>query len=132
MTRSVQAYRALHLLAVALAAVPFAFALIRAIRTGHDFRYFWVAFASLIGAAGVVTIARAPRKTPSVPFAISAAAFVASTLLGAAVAMLLGSRFGPGMLVVAGSFGLCCAAACLVHAAAHRTTDRTTSPNVRR
>jgi hypothetical protein len=116
MTRSVPAPWRLHPLSVIFAAVPFAFALIRAVRTGYDYRYFWVAFASLIGAAGIVAISRGSRRSLPIAFALSAAAFVSSTLLAMVAAMLLGTRMGPGMLVVAASFGICFATGVLVHA----------------
>src|SRR3954468_21516195 len=116
MTRSVPARWRLRGLSVPFTAVPFAFGLIRAVRTGYDFRYLWMAFASLIGAAGIIAISRGSRRPVPIAFALSAAAFVSSTLLAMVAAMLLGTRMGPGMLVVAASFGLCFATGVLVHA----------------
>ena len=59
-----------------LAAVPVAFSLIRAIGTGDDFRYLWMAAAAFLG-AGVVTIPghATPSRSPvSLIRAVSAVA----------------------------------------------------------
>lgn len=106
--------RLLRSLAIALAALPLAFGLVRAISTGNDLRYVWVALASLLGAAVIMAVARSSSVGPLVAVAMSAAVFVISTFLAMLAALLLGTRMGAGMLVVASSFGLCCAASCLL------------------
>lgn len=95
--------RALALLA---AAVPFVFGLIRLAQTGNDARYLVVATASLCGAAVAMKLARTARLV---------VVFVAATMLAVAAAMLMGTRFGPGILVVAAAFGFCFAAASAIH-----------------
>ena len=122
MSRSSQARR-LHALSIAFAAVPFAFAMVRAIRTGHDLRYVCVALGSLLGAAAVWAAGKRSSRTLSVAVSLSALAFVGATLSGIMVAMLLGTRLGAGLLIVASSFGLCCAAGGLLHALAGRLDD---------
>jgi hypothetical protein len=102
-------------LSIAAAAVPFAFASIRAAQTGTDFRYFWVALAGLLGAAAAVRLRRADARLPSAAAALAIGAFVIATLLSVAGALLIGTRLGPGLLVVAASFGLCFAAAVFLH-----------------
>ena len=47
-------------------------------------------------------------------------ALVAATLLAMVAALLLGTRLGPGLLVVAPSFGLCLVASCLLYMLASR------------
>ena len=98
-------------LSVVSGAMPFAFGLIRAFRTGNDVRYLWIALAGLLGAAAVMTVG---RQTPRIwqVVALSARAFVLSTTLAIGAALLLGTTLGPGLLVVAASFGLCFAAGC--------------------
>lgn len=101
-------------IAMFVAAVPFAFAVIRAIRTGSDVRYVWVALASLAGAAAVQTAGRSYGRTPALAVAVAAAVFVAATVSAVSAALLMGTRLGPGILIVAASFGMCFAASCLL------------------
>src|SRR5262245_9649740 len=109
--------RLLRVASIAAAAVPFAFASIRAAQTGQDFRYLWVAFAGLLGAVGAVGVARA-REWRSAPGALATAAFVVSTLFSVAAAVLIGTKPGLGLLVVAASFALCFAAGAFLDALA--------------
>ena len=106
--------RRLVALAGCFAAAPFAFALIRFIQTGSDLRYFWVACASLLGAVVVRAFRTDSSRRPQAVLARSAGAFVAATLLAVSTATLLGTRVGPGILVVASAFGFCCAAGALL------------------
>ena len=91
-----------QVLAVVAAAVPFAFGLIRLIQTGNDGRYLVVAAASLAGAGAAIKFARRAKV---------AAVLVAATLSAVVAALLLGTRLGLGILVVAASFGCCFAVA---------------------
>jgi hypothetical protein len=104
-------YRAL---AIVAAATPFAFALIRAVQTGSDFRYFWLAAASLAGAAVTASVGRASRNV-SYDVLVLLAAVVMATAAAAASAMLLGTRWNVGMLIVASAFGLCSAVGCFLY-----------------
>jgi uncharacterized membrane protein YoaK (UPF0700 family) len=104
-----------RLTAVLFAALPIAFALIRAVRTGNDLRYLWVALASLLGAAAVMIVTRAfTQSRPAAP-ALSTAVFLVAMLLAVFAAWLLGTTIGPGILIVAASFGFCFSAACLIY-----------------
>ena len=105
----------LRFLSIVFAALPIAFGLIRAITTGTDLRYLWLAFAALLSAAGVMVLGRAYASQPFARVALSAGAFVISTLFAMSTALLLGTTFNFGMLIVASAFGLCCAASCLLH-----------------
>ena len=107
--------RLLRFLSIAFASLPIAFGLIRAITTGKDLRYVWLAFAALLGAAGVTALGHAYARQASARVALAAGAFVISTLFAIATALLLGTTFNPGMLIVASAFGLCGAASCLFH-----------------
>jgi hypothetical protein len=106
--------RGVHAVSILFAAAPFAFAAIRAVTTGNDFRYVWVALAGFCGAAAVMAPARARVHTPNAAVAASAAVFACATTLAVIAALLLGTRLGPGILVVAAAFGGCLAMACLL------------------
>ena len=105
----------LDVISIIFAATPIGFALIRAITTGHDWRYLWVALAALLGAAVVMVVGRPYRRRPMANVSVSLVAFVFSTVLAMVAALSIGTRFGPGILIVAASFGLCCAASCLAY-----------------
>jgi CHASE2 domain-containing sensor protein len=112
---SAKTSKMLSLLAGLAAVAPFAFGIIRAITTGTDFRYIWVALASGLGAAAANRL-RTPRA-PGVSNALelAAAVFVVATLGAAVAAWLLGTTPNLGMLVVVSAFGVCFgAAACLL------------------
>jgi hypothetical protein len=92
---------------VLVGAVPVIFGLIRAVSTGDDVRYLWVAAAALIGS---VVAMRPGRGTPgpahvSLGRALSAVAFGA--VCAAATALLMGTTAGPALAIVSGAFGLC-------------------------
>lgn len=104
-------HRTSQLLGVLFAAVPFAFAAIRAIRTtGDDVRYVWVALASLLGASVVMVVQHddAARRN-RIPL-LAAGVFLLSTLTAVLAAWLLGTRVGPGSVLVGSAFGCCYAA----------------------
>ena len=109
----------LRALAILFGAIPFAFGLIRAIETGTDVRYVWVALAAMFG--GMIVIARVRRSGRSLqPAALAVAVFVTSLFLAIGTAMLLGTRLGPGILVVAAGFAGCFAAAAVASVTAAR------------
>ena len=112
--------RLLSAVALLVAAVPFGFGLVRAVRTGSDVRYLWVAAASLIGAMAVVAIGRTFGTRPYGAGVLSVVTFVVATLFGIGAALLLGARAGPGILVVASAFGACFALSSLLHLLGHR------------
>jgi hypothetical protein len=102
----------LQVVAALAALLPIAFGLIRAIQTGTDFRYVWVASVSLAGAASVIAFARLRRlKLATVSIGI----FAIATACGMLMALLLGTRFNAGMLVVVSAFGFCFATAWTLH-----------------
>ena len=89
------------------AAVPLAFALIRALGPHHDRRYVWVAAAALVGATVVTTVGMRRRAAA---LGLSIVSFVVSALLAAAAGFLVGARSIGGLGAVAAGFALCCAA----------------------
>ena len=101
-------------LSLAAAGIPLVFASIRAMQTGWDFRYFLIAVAGLLGAAAPLAFGRR-YPTGHDTFAITIAAFVVAVLLSILAAMAIGTRLGPGLIVVAGSFAACSAAAVFFH-----------------
>ena len=105
--------RLVRAMALVITGVPFGFASIRAIQTGWDFRYFVIAVAGLLGAAAVVAVPRVYITGGTV--ARTVAAFVAAALLSVLAAMTIGTRLGPGLLVVAAAFACCFAAAVWLH-----------------
>jgi hypothetical protein len=109
--------RGSQLLSILFGAVPFAFALVRAVRTGYDLRYLWVALGALLGATIAVAIRKAPGTRTLLGLGLTA--FVLATLLATAVALFLGTQFGPGVLLVASGCGGCLAARCVLYALAH-------------
>src|SRR5436190_24404005 len=92
--------RPIFALSIFVAAVPFAFALVRAVRTGYDLRYFWVALASLLGAMATIAVGRAHMKGPIAMVALVAGVFVIATLLAVFAGALIGTTLGLGIIVV--------------------------------
>ena len=99
-------------------AMPFLFGLLGAVTRGNDFRYLWVGAASLLGAAAFTVATHTPSYRRRI--ALSTGAFIVATLCATVAAMLLGTRFGPALLVVAASFGFCSAAGCTLFAITQR------------
>jgi hypothetical protein len=114
MKRSHRDWRILGI-SILFAVVPVAFAAVRAVRTGYDFRYLWVAFASLLGASAVMLVGKAASRRPNSAAALAAWVFVVATLLAVLAAWLLGTRVGPGSVIVGAGFGFCCAASCALY-----------------
>jgi peptidoglycan/LPS O-acetylase OafA/YrhL len=104
-------------LSILFAAVPFAFALVRAVRTGDDLRYLWVALAALLGATLAMAMGRTRRTWTSLGLGFTI--FVLATLFATAAALLLGTQFGPGVWLVGSGCGVCLAASSVLYALAH-------------
>ena len=107
-------------LAVVFAAIPFAFGLIRAVNTGSDVRYVWVALAAMCGGMAGMAAARATGRGAN-PAVIVPVVFVVAGAFAVSAAMLLGTRLGPGILIVAASFAACFAAASALSVRARAT-----------
>ncbi|HEY3113240.1 MAG TPA: hypothetical protein VGJ62_06105 [Gemmatimonadaceae bacterium] len=111
-----------YLLSILFAIAPFAVGLIRVFRTGNDFRYLWIAFATFFSTIAVLAIGKARSLEANAVITVSAVVLIIDTLIAAATAFLLGARAAPGVWLVALAFGLSWAAAtaALASAAASR------------
>ncbi|HEY7055518.1 MAG TPA: hypothetical protein VH458_03295 [Vicinamibacterales bacterium] len=90
-----------------LALIPVLFGLIRAINTGWDVRYLWLAGASLLGSwIAARPLGRGSAGRPHVLLR-TAMAVILGALCAAVTAVVLGASAGPGVAIVAISFGLC-------------------------
>ncbi len=98
--------RGIYLLSIPFALGPFAVALLRAFSSNYDLTMLWMAFASFAGAAGVMLVGRSRMQSPRVILALSAVAFVCSTLCAVLAGRLFGVTAVPGLLAVAVAFGL--------------------------
>jgi len=94
-------------LSFVLAAVPFAFALIRAIKTGTDFRYLWMAVAAFIAAAAFVAIEKERGRRRNVTTSMPLGVFLIVTVVAALTGYLLGARSSVGVWVVSIGFAFC-------------------------
>lgn len=101
--------RGIQLASILFGAAPFVVALVRAVRTGYDLRYLWMALASLLGATVVLAVGKARYRKPNMVLALAIVGFVIATLLAGLIALLLGAKAAPGILAVAFAFGFCCA-----------------------
>jgi hypothetical protein len=102
--------RLLYSLSILFATIPFAFGLIRAVSTGYDLRYLWLAFASFLGAAGVIAVGKSRGRKPVGALPLSAMVLVIATLLAGLAAFLLGAKSVAAAGIVAFGFGFCWAA----------------------
>ena len=99
--------RLLLVVSVLLAAVPVTFGLIRAINTGDDFRYLWLAGAAIVGSMVVMTLRAGASAPAHVSPGRALGAVAAGAACAAAAAVLMGARVGPGVAIVASAFGVC-------------------------
>jgi hypothetical protein len=100
----------IFVLSILFGTIPFAFGLIRAVSTGYDLRYLWLAFASSLGAAGVIAVGKSRGRKPIGMLALSALVLVIATLLAGIAAFLLGAKSVAAAGIVAFAFGFCWAA----------------------
>ena len=118
-SRDVRRRRLLLLASALFAAVPVAFGLIRAARTGDDVRYLWLAGAAIIGSMVVMPPGRGARPA-RVPVRRALGSVAAGSLCAAATAVLMGATAGPGVAIVASAFGLCTGTSALFAALARQ------------
>lgn len=91
-------------LGFALAAIPFGFGLLRAVGTGSDLRYVWVALAAAVAAG--TTLVYIGRGSPA-GIARFLRALVASAAAACVAGFALGARSIPAVLFVALGFAIC-------------------------
>lgn len=97
---------AVKVLGMLVAAVPFAFAMIRLFSTGDDTRYLWMAVVSTLCAAGVLVRPGSPVVPSRARIGV---ATIAAGACAAAAGIVLGAREASAIAIVAGAFGLCSA-----------------------
>ena len=112
----------LRLLGVLVAALPVAFGFVRAISTGDDFRYLWLAAAAILGSLAVMWPEyRAPGTARTAPARV-VGALASGAACAAATAIVLGATAGPGVAIVAVAFGICTGTGMLLGTVARRRT----------
>jgi hypothetical protein len=100
--------RRLMVVAAALfAMVPVAFGVIRAVSTGTDVRYLWLAGAAILGSMAVMPLGGGASGRASVSLLRALAAVAAGAICAGVVAIIMGAKAGPGIAIVAIAFGLC-------------------------
>jgi hypothetical protein len=97
----------LLLAAVLSAAVPVTFGCIRAVTTGDDVRYLWMAGAALLGSMAAVARGRGGVSHANVALRRWAIAVAGGTVCAGAMAVLQGARSVPSVTIVALAFGMC-------------------------
>lgn len=112
--------RLLRLLSIAFAAAPFAFAVVRGLRTGSDLRFLRLALASFFGATLVMWLGRSRRRRGGALLALAAGAFVLAAVVAAATAWLLGARSAASVWFVSVGVALCWAVSYALDALAER------------
>ena len=100
----------IYFLAILLGAAPFVAGSFRAVSTGTDLRLLWMAFASVLGAAAVMAVARARSAQPKSVFRLSGLVLIVATLAAGLAGFLLGATAGPGVWMVAVVLGFFLAA----------------------
>ncbi len=91
-------------LGLLLAAIPFGFAVLRAVGTGTDLRYLWVALAAAVVAWAVLRLGG--RGVPPTASGV-AVALVASTAAASVAGFVQGAQSVPAVLFVALGFAIC-------------------------
>ncbi len=110
----------LLLMAVLFGAVPVIFGLVRAVNTGDDFRYLWLAAAAMLGSLVVVMVRPGAPAGPRVSPGRAVAAVGVGAGCAAATAIVLGTTPGPGLAIVAVAFGICTGTSAVLGALARR------------
>ena len=109
----------MRFLGIFIASVPFVFATLRAATTGTDFRYFWLAMASTLGAALVLAIANRARPRSTGVVVRGAFALLVAAGAAAVTAFALGAGSAPALAIVALAFASCSAVGLALAIRAH-------------
>lgn len=91
-------------LGFSLAIIPFLFAVLRAVSTGTDFRYAWIALAAAVAAAAALVYGSRDGRSATAGFIVS---LVASTIAACLTGFALGARSAPSVLFVGFGFAIC-------------------------
>jgi hypothetical protein len=117
-------YQLWLLVAVLLAATPVIFGFVRAINTGDDFRYLWLAAAAIFGSSVVMVTGYGTSGPARISPGRAAGAVAAGAACAAAAAILQGATAGPGVAIVAVAFGLCTGTSAVLLTLARRRRTR--------
>ena len=100
----------MRIVGLLIASIPVGFATLRATTTGTDFRYFWLAGASTLGALCILVVAN--RAWPRLRGVVVRGLFALLVATGATAVMAfkLGAGSVPALMVVALGFAACSAA----------------------
>ena len=96
MMRPTSRDRRIYCVAIALAAAPFVFGLMRAFSSRHDLRMLWMAFAAFLGASAAMAIGKTHSRRRTLLLVRSAAALVIALLLATWTAVQLCATAAPG------------------------------------
>jgi hypothetical protein len=92
---------------ILLVLVPFMFGTVRAITTGTDFRYLWIAAATFFIAFLVMALGRVRGVSVRGVLTLFVGALVMATLAGVGAGVLAGARSALPIFIVAFGFALC-------------------------
>ena len=87
--------------------MPVSFALIRALSTGDDLRYLWMAGAAFLGAITVMALGRGTSAPARVSVGRALGAVAAGAACAAATALFQGATAWSGVAIVSIAFGFC-------------------------
>jgi hypothetical protein len=103
--------------------VPVAFGVIRAVSTGDDVRYLWLAGAAILGSMAVIPLGGGASGRAHVTLWRVLAAVAAGAICAGVTAILMGATAGPGVAIVATAFGLCTGTGAMFATLAKRNPD---------
>lgn len=113
----------IFLAAILFTAAPIAFGVIRALQTGSDLRYLWVAIAAYLGANVVMSAGKARSRTTSGVFTLAIAATVIGTIVAGLAAKFMTHTASSAAWLVALFFAFCFAAGSALYAISRPRTN---------
>lgn len=90
-----------------LIAAPFAFGLLRALETGTDWRYLWVAISAFVASSVVIAIGKSQSKTSTVTVGVAVTALLTATVAAVLGAKFLANTQSAAAWIVAFAFAFC-------------------------
>jgi FtsH-binding integral membrane protein len=97
----------IYILSIAFAMAPIAFALIRAFRSNYDLRMLWMAFGAFAGAAVVMSLGGARRRSTRGLLVVAVVALIVAILVAGWIAIRFGATAAAGIWAVAFVLSLC-------------------------
>ena len=96
-----KSHQLLRLLAVPFGIAPFAFSAMRYMHTGNDLRMLWMSLASLLGAVVVFLWRQSHESSKAAILRSAGLAWILGTVFAAICAVVLGTKSGVGVWMVA-------------------------------